>query len=328
MAMDWTRLKAILDQHERYLLTCHVRPDCDAIGSELAMAELLESLGKTVQIVNADPTPPRLAFIDPSKRIEILADDRLSEEQSAAEVIIVLDTGAWAQLGEMGEVIRQSPARRVVIDHHSGRAELDAETFQDREAEATGRLIYELAMALDLPITESMAMPLFAALATDTGWFRFPSTKSSTYQVAAALIDAGALPNEIFRQLYEQDSLARAKLRSTVLAHISLELEGRLAHTYLLGQDFDETGALLSETEDFINMAMMIAGTEVAMMLTEQGSQRFKLSLRSRSEFDCNKVAALFGGGGHQKAAGATLEGDFSKVQTKVLDAVTAVMAN
>lgn len=328
MAMDWTRLQAILDQHERFLLTCHVRPDCDAIGSELAMAELLESLGKTVQIVNADRTPPRLAFIDPANRIQILPADRLTAEQENTEVIIVLDTGAWAQLGKMGEMIRQSTAKRVVIDHHSGKAELEAETFQDQDTEATGRLIYDLSVALDLPITESMAMPLFAALATDTGWFRFPSTKSSTYQVAAALVDAGARPNEIFRQLYEQDSLSRAQLRSIVLAHITLDLEGRLAHTYLLSHDFEETGALRSETEDFINMAMMIGGTEVAIMLTEQHPQRFKLSLRSRSDFDCNRVAALFGGGGHQKAAGATLEGAFPEVQAKVLDAVKAVMAS
>ena len=239
----WSRLRTLIDRHHDFVLTSHVRPDCDALGSELAMAGLLETLGKRVRIVNADPTPARLAFLDPQRRIQVLDQDVDRAELASCEVIIVLDTGAWGQLGRMADVIRSVRAHVVVIDHHASDGELAATVFKDPDAEATGRLVADLAEFLGLPIRPDIATPLFGALATDTGWFRFPSTRSSTYRVAARLIEAGAVPHAIYRQLYECDSPARVKLRARVLDRITTELAGRLAHTYVRMDDFADTGA-------------------------------------------------------------------------------------
>ncbi len=184
--------------------------------------------------------------------------------------MIVLDTSAWQQLGDFADVIRGSSKPVVVIDHHASDGELPALVLKDAEAEATGRLIFDLARFLHVPLTREMADALFAAIATDTGWFRFPSTSSSTYRVVSELVDAGACPTEIYRQLYERDSISRSKLRGIVLARIVTELADRLAHTHVRADDFAETGALPSETEDFVNMALAIDGTDVAVMLTEQ----------------------------------------------------------
>ena len=143
----WHELKAILDRHQRFVLTSHVRPDCDALGSELAMAEVLDYLGKEVRIVNADAVPPRLAFVDPQQRIEVLPDgaaSRASATWEPVDVIMVLDTGAWGQLGRMADVIRHTSAQVVVIDHHANDGELNAVVFQDATAEATGRLVADL----------------------------------------------------------------------------------------------------------------------------------------------------------------------------------------
>jgi phosphoesterase RecJ-like protein len=325
-SIAWDQLKAILDRHHDYLLTSHVRPDCDALGSELAMAGILDALGKKVRIVNADSTPPRLAFVDPRQRIEVLHRNVDPDELTRVEVILVLDTGAWGQLGSMAEVIRNTSARVVVIDHHANEGELKGDIFQDERAEATGRLVADLARFLKVEISPEMARTLFAAIATDTGWFRFPSTDGSTYRVVADLVDAGARPHEIYQQLYENDSLSRAHLRGRVLSRIVTELDGRLAHTFVRESDFGQTGARRSETEDFINMALAIEGTDVAVMLTEYPVGTVKVSFRSRTSIDCSRVAATFQGGGHKAAAGATLQGTLEEVRTRVLDAVRAAM--
>jgi phosphoesterase RecJ-like protein len=171
-----------------------------------------------------------------------------------------------------------------------------------------------------------MATPLFAAIATDTGWFRFSSTSSNTYRVAAGLMDAGARPDRIYNALYEQDTLARLQLVGRILARATTELDGRLIHTAVLGEDFRETGALPSDTEDVINMTLEVAGTQVAVILVEQPQGGFKVSFRSRSTVDCSRLAETFGGGGHKAAAGAFVEGPLAEAQARVLDAARQAM--
>lgn len=326
MTINWTAFGELVAKHERFLLISHMRPDCDALGSELGMAGLLDALGKDVRIVNPEPTPPNLAFIDPESRIEAIGVGVTLEDLADREVLMVLDTSAWAQLGDMASVIRALPAKKIILDHHMGEDDLGAELFKDRTAEATGRLVVDAAESLNVPLDAKMAMPLFAALSTDTGWFRFPSATASTYRCAAKLIQAGADPTYLYKALYEQDSLGRMRLRGVVLARIQSEVEGRLAHTFVRLTDFTETGAVSSDTEDLINLALSIVGTEVAVILVELPGEQFKVSFRSRCDVDCSQLARGFGGGGHKAAAGATLAGTFDEVQERVLDAVRAAM--
>jgi bifunctional oligoribonuclease and PAP phosphatase NrnA len=326
MTINWTAFGDIIQNHQRFVLTSHLRPDCDALGSELGMAGLLDTLGKDVRIVNPQPTPPNLAFIDPEQRIEAIGVGVTAEDLEDREVLMILDTSAWAQLGDMGPFIRSTRAKRIVLDHHVGEDDLGAELFKDRTAEATGRLVVDAAESLNVPLDQRMATPLFAALATDTGWFRFPSASASTYRCAAKLIEAGANPSSLHRILYEQDTLGRMRLRGLVLERIQSDVGGRLAHTYVRLTDFVETGAVPSDTEDLINLALSIVGTEFAVILVELPNDQFKISFRSRSDVDCSQLAKSFGGGGHKAAAGATLTGPFEEVQQRVLDAVRAAM--
>lgn len=326
MPINWPRFAEIVRGHSRFLLTSHIRPDCDALGSELGMAAVLEALGKQVRIVNGQATPPNLAFIDPAKRIGVIGATVQPAELTDTEVLMILDTSAWQQLGPMADVVRASRAVKLVMDHHLSEDDLAAEQFKEVTAEATGRLVVEAADSLGVALTPEIATPLFAAIATDTGWFRFNSASSGTYRVAARLIDAGARPSRIFQALYEQDTIGRVKLRGVILARVANELNGRLAHTYVLKEDFSQTGALPSDTEDVINMALAIAGTEVAVIMVEQQAGGFKLSFRSRGPVDCSKLAEQFGGGGHKAAAGAFLSGSLAEVQPVVLDAVRQAM--
>ena len=326
MTIDWQRFADITKDHNKFLVTSHIRPDCDALGSELGMAMILEALGKDVIIVNGDATPPNLAFIDPQHRIKKLGQDVQAADLDDIDVLIVLDTSAWAQLGPMSDVIRTTKAKKLLVDHHVSGDDIGAELFKDTTAEATGRLVLEAAEHLGVTVTPEIAAPLFAAIATDTGWFRFSSVDSVTYRAVARLVDAGVRPCDIYGELYERDTLGRLRLRGLILSRVESELDGRLVHTYVLKEDFTRTGALPSDTEDVINMTLAITGTEVAVIMVEQSSGGFKLSFRSRCELDCSQIAEQFGGGGHKAAAGAFIKGSLDQVRPKVLDVVRAAM--
>jgi len=326
MSIQWPELTALLQAKQRFLLTSHIRPDCDALGSELGLAGILEALGKQVTIVNGQETPPNLAFIDPERRIKALHQDVQPEALQAHDLLIILDTSAWAQLGPMGDVIRATGMPKIIIDHHVSADDLGATAYKNTTAEATGRIIAELAEHLHVPLTPAIATPLYAAVATDTGWFRFGSVSSSTYRAIAKLVDAGAVPSAIYRDLYEQETLGRSRLRGIILARLATELNGRLVYTYVRKGDFAQAGAEPSDTEDAINLALAIKGTEVAVIMVEQPTGGFKISLRSRCAVDCSQLAATFGGGGHKAAAGAFINEPFEVAQEKLLAAVRQAM--
>ena len=319
MTIDWNSLKQIIDSANSVILTSHIRPDCDALGSELGMAGLLESLGKKVRIVNGQSTPPNLQFIDPENRIMCVGEDVPASDLINDDLLMVLDTSAWAQLGPMGEVVKQFKGKKVIFDHHVGEDDLGAEPFKNTTAEATGRLVVEAADHWGVKITPEMAMPLYAAIATDTGWFRFPSVSANTYRVTATLVESGAVPSQIYQDLYERQSVGRIRLAGVTLSRIETELDGRFAHTHILKEDFEKTGALPSDTEDLVNAALEIDGTEFAVIMIEQQTGGFKISFRSRCELECNEIAAQFGGGGHRAAAGAFIKEDFANVSNAVL---------
>ena len=197
--------------------------------------------------------------------------------------------------------------------------DIDAELFKNTTAEAAGRMVVEAAEHLGVELTPEIAMPLYAAIATDTGWFRFPSVSDVTYETAAKLLRAGASPAETYGELYERETVGRVRLRGVVLSRIEVELDGRLAHTYIKPEDYEATGALPSDTEDLINLALEIDGTKFAIILVGQAGGGYKISFRSRCGVACNEVAKKFGGGGHKAAAGAFIDDSFENVSEKVL---------
>ncbi len=321
MGVSW---KAFVDQishYQSFTLTSHIRPDCDALGSELGMAEVLQAIGKDVMIVNAHRTPTALQFLDPAGRIRVLGDN-ITAEEVKADCHMILDTSAWAQLGDMGDVFRASRSDKMVLDHHVGEDELGATMYKDYQAEATGHLVVQAADAFNVPLTRAMAVPLFAAIATDTGWFRFGSVTPETYRVIARLMDAGVVPSEVYSDLYERDTLGRLRLRGLILSRTKSELDGALMYTHVCKEDFAAMGAEPNDTEDAINLTLAVEGTKAAVIFVEQLRGGFKLSFRSRCSFDCNAIARQFNGGGHKAAAGAFQEGTLADVQAKVLPAV------
>ncbi len=322
MKIDWLPLVEMIRSHDRFLLTSHQRADCDAIGSEMALALILETLGKQVAIVNADEVPEHIAFMDPYGRVAVLGSSAPLEALRGFDAMIVVDTSAWVQLGRMAEVVRNFPGVRVVIDHHVSEDDMQALVFKDDRAEATGRLILQVAEALGVKLTPQIAEPLFAAIATDTGWFRFSSVTADTFAALSKLTAAGAQPGKTFAQLFEQHSLARLHLRGRILEHVKPDCGHRLLWTYVTADDFRECGAQRTDTEDSINTLLTVKGVETAVLFVELDPEVTKVSLRSRSEFNVNKIAEMFGGGGHRQAAGITFPGPLIEAQQAILDAL------
>jgi phosphoesterase RecJ-like protein len=324
--VDWSRFAEIVGAGRRFITTTHIRPDCDTLGCSLAMAAILESLGKEVLTLNGAAVPPNYSFLDPQGRFKQLDVQVPRAELEAYDAVIVLDTSAWAQLGPMADVLRTTKIKKVVIDHHLSSDDLGAEMFKDTSAEATGRLVIEAADRLGVPLTPAIAVPAYVALATDTGWFRFSSTQPRTLELAARLVAAGARPDAIYKDLYENDTLPRLNLTGRALSRAQTELDGRLIYTWLEQADFAACRALPSDSEDLINLTLAVHGTQAAVILVEQKTGGYKLSFRSRCDLNCAQVAEQFGGGGHKKAAGAFIDDSLESARRRALDAVRAAM--
>jgi len=325
MPVDWSPLVAMIQEHQRFLLMTHIRPDADGMGSQLALAEALRGLGKQVRVAVASTIPPRYDFLNPANAV--IERFRLpGKEFVNQDVIIILDTGTWNQLGDFADFLKSQPITRVVIDHHQTQDDLGGLTFVDTTAEATGRLTYELIQALRVAITPTIANALLMALATDTGWFRHANTTAASFSLASELVRHGAEPTRLYEQLYESAPLSRLRLTGKALDRLQLHAAGQIAYTEVFLKDYDETGAVPGDTEELINYTRSIAGVEVGLIFIEQPEGGTKISFRARSRVDVSKLAQQFGGGGHRLAAGARTNMPLAATREAVLRAVEAVL--
>jgi phosphoesterase RecJ-like protein len=324
MPIDWKPLVELVRAKQRFLLTTHVRPDPDGLGSMLGLADTLSALGREVGMVISSPYPPRYDFLDPGKRVrrfQLPGDDYRS-----FEAVIILDTGTWNQLGDFGTFLKTVNVPRFVIDHHPTQDELGATRLVDTSAEATGRLVYEVIQALKAPLGGDAAQHLFAALATDTGWFRHPNTTPATFALAQVLADAGANPTWLYDQIYEQNRLPRMHLTGLVLERLRTIENGLIAYTELRREDYKATGASPSDSEDLVNFTRGLIGVEVGVFFMEQPEGGVKVSLRSRQRVNVSQIAESFGGGGHRLASGAILQTTLEEAERRVLTAVAEAL--
>jgi phosphoesterase RecJ-like protein len=322
-SIDWTPLADLVEIHDRFLVTTHVRPDGDALGSEVGMAGLLRQKGKDVRVVNVSHTPPRYDFLDPDGTLfEHFGSQVQPADLTDREVAVILDLSAWNQLGDMADFIRGFPGPRVVIDHHVSQDDMGALFLKDTAAEATGTLVMSAVSALGGSLTREVASGLLTAIAMDTGWFRHTNTRAGTLRAAAELIESGAPIAAIYRDLFERNTLGRLKLIGETLSNLRTEQAGRIAYATISRHDLERTGAIPPDSEDLVDFTVSLRGVEVGMLFIEQARGGVKVSFRSRNGLDCARLAASLGGGGHRAAAGATLPGPMASCVERVLAAV------
>jgi phosphoesterase RecJ-like protein len=323
MSIDWTPLADLIETHDRFLVTAHVRPDGDALGSEVGMAGLLRQRGKDVRVVNASPTPPRYDFLDPDGNLFLQLGKSIDAASLAdREVAIILDLSSWNQLGEMADPIRAFQGPRVVIDHHVSQDDLGAIYLKDTTAEATGMLVANAIKSLGGSFTPEVATGLLTAIAMDTGWFRHSNTHPRTLRVVADLIEAGAKINGIYRNLFERNTLGRLRLLGETLVDLHLGFDGRVAYATISLDHMARSGAIPPDTEDLIDYVVSVKGVSVGLLFIEQAKGGVKVSFRSRNGLDCSRLAGSLGGGGHREAAGVSLDSSMEESVPRVLEAV------
>ncbi len=340
MAVQWQNFKTLIRDSRKILIASHAKLDGDALGSELALAAALRSLGFFVTVVNPDLPAEMFRFIGKdfeeirffdgtkSRESESEVDSRklLPEEAFEYDTLISVDTSARGQLRSISELIDSGRMKVIVIDHHAVRESLTEHDFSDSSKPAAGCLVMELIENLGVPLTLrengsscSIADFLFFAIATDTGWFRFPSVLPETFAQAARLTEVGASTSRLYRFAYENYSPARLKLLGVLAKNSVHDFGGRLACSWLEKSDFEQCGAVMGDTADLVNALLMTAGVEAAVLFTEVPGG-FRLNLRSRGELNVGRIAGFFGGGGHKNAAGATVAGRLEEVRRNVLE--------
>ncbi|MBI1881707.1 MAG: bifunctional oligoribonuclease/PAP phosphatase NrnA [Chloroflexi bacterium] len=323
----WQTIISLIEQNTHFIITSHHNPDCDALGSELALAEHLANLGKKVTIINSDPTPDAFRFLDPQRTIKKYSPAKHADLIKEAQVIVVVDaSGEWKRVGRVGEALAQAGAVKACIDHHPDSTDFVDMALVDTDAAATAELIYELVVAMHGSISEQMAQALYAAIVTDTGSFRFPKTGPRTHQITAEVLRAGAQPYQIYRQLYEQYSLARVRLKGHVIDSIKTAAQGQIAYYGLDQQTLNAYGVKTSELDTFASLGQEISGVRVVVFCLQSSKSKVKISLRSDDSVEINHLAVSYGGGGHTSAAGAMVTGRLDDVMAEVVEKVKRLL--
>jgi phosphoesterase RecJ-like protein len=306
-------LLATFRSHPHFLLTSHSRPDGDAIGSVLALAEVLDQLGCRVDIILADPIPSTYRALPNLERIHHSpsADD---VDPLRIAPAILLECDGIARTGLLGLEGRTL----INIDHHASGRNFASVNWIDEHACAVAAMVYSIAIAAGVDITPSMATCLYAAILSDTGSFTYSSTTADTFALVHHLAACGANPSQIARDIYLSNPASKIRLLGIALSN--LQTEGDLAWTWVTSEDMDRIGAVPEDCEGVVNYLISIAGVESAVFLREVAdASQFRLSIRSKGKIDVAQIAEAFGGGGHRSASGCTLDGPLEVATERIL---------
>jgi phosphoesterase RecJ-like protein len=310
----------------RVALTTHVNADGDGVGAEVALWHLLTARGVRAAITNPTPFPDRYQFL-------LAGTDRADKSREAvkhvrrADAIVVLDISDLGRLGHLGEAVKERAVPVACVDHHATNGSLPpGPRLVDATACATGELVFDLARAARWPIDTNTARALYVALLTDTGGFRFSNTSPRALRVAAELLGHGLDAEEIYREVYATASAGRIRLTAEVLETLVAEPEIGLAWVTVPPGALERHDVDAEELEGIVEVPRSIRGVHLAILFRQLSGGRIKASFRSIGDVDVAKLAGSFGGGGHTKAAGASLNGSLAEVQEKVLAVAREVL--
>lgn len=287
-------------KRQRFVMTSHVRPDGDAIGSQLAMAYALRHLGKQVRIVNRDAAPPPLSSFPGVADIEIA--ERVDDPGDA---VIVMESGDLSRTGvaglERGFIIN--------IDHHVGNTMFGAVNWFDVSAAACGEMVFDLVRELGVPLTYEIALHVYVAILTDTGSFHYSNITPRTFDISRQCVEAGVKPPDVARSIFDNNSLGRLTLFGAVLSRMQLDDTGRVATLAVDQQLAADSGGTYEDTEGLINLPLTVKDIQAVVFFKEIGPGDWRVSMRSKGNVDINAVAREFGGGGHKNASGCSAVG-------------------
>ncbi len=305
-----SHLRAVVEKlksFDKFVVTTHMSSDGDGVGSQLALGRALKGLGKQVALINPTQVPENLRFLlhDPNE-IVTPRDIPSPEKFFRSAFTVVVDMGAFERLGAVLPLSRQSEGL-IVIDHHRLDQEKGVVYLIDEEACATGAIVREVIEHLDVPASLEIAEPLYAAILTDTGSFRYPSTTPKTHALAAELLAAGVQPQRIYSEIFERQSPARLKLTGAILSTLRQSPGGKVAWIEVRHEMIRRVGARMEDADDLVNFTVQVDGVVAGFFFKELGNKATKVSCRSRGAFPIDRFVSPWGGGGHANAAGVRL---------------------
>ena len=304
-----------IKNHKAFLITAHINLEGDSIGSQLAMKELLKGLGKTTYIVDSDRVPDHYKFLPKSEEISNRTD-----KSPDFDAVVVLDCPTMKRIGKVQDMVTRDKFI-INIDHHISNENFGSVNWVDPKASSAGEMVYKLFKEMGVPLTKEIALCLYIAILTDTGSFNYENTSSITHEIAGQLLSYGLEPALVSESVYERRSISDLKLLGLVLATLKVNEEGDVAYLEVTRKVLKETGADLSKSENIINYARSLDKVKVAILFKEnlKDGNKINVSFRSKGNTDVNELAAHFGGGGHVRASGCTMEGTLLEAEKKVL---------
>jgi phosphoesterase RecJ-like protein len=311
----------VLRAHQQFAVLSHVRPDGDALGSQLGLALSLSKLGKKVVVRNEDGLLEKYSFLPGGEFLQT----PLGEPQDF-DVAIALDTATQNRLGTAAELVR-SAKTWINIDHHPSNPGYGDLVYIDSTAPATGQILFELITSQGLPMDAAIAENLFVAISTDTGSFQYPNTTARTFEIGAELLRRGVDVGRVSQLLYENYPRRRTELLRELLGTMRFEAGGKIASFSLSLKVAADLNVKPEDNEGLIDHLRAIQGVIVAVFFEELIDGKVRVSMRSKSEeVDVSAICQKFGGGGHKLAAGTRVRGTLAEVEQKILEAICDVI--
>jgi phosphoesterase RecJ-like protein len=315
-------------RHQRFLLTTHLNPDGDAIGSEVAFARWLRGMGKSVRILNDSVTPNAFLFLTDEDPVEVYEPELAERRFAEADALVVLDTSNRQRIGRLATALDQHVIEIAVLDHHVSQPQgFGRVNLIDPELAATGELVYDLMREAGATIDRRAAEALYVALMTDTGGFRYSNTDSHAHRMAAELLALGLDPQELYARVHSNAPAGRLRFFGEVLAKLEMRADGQLAVLDAAPEQFQRHGLVGADTEGLVDMPRSIAGVELVALFSEVEPGKVKVSLRSAGRVAIDQVCTRLGGGGHPHAAGVLLRGTRDDARARVLPELEAALA-
>ncbi len=320
--------RRLLGQRGPFVLTTHINPDGDAIGSMIGLARFLRSRGAAVRMIAQDAAPPNLKFLENAD----LASEAYEPAQhdaplAATERVILLDNSAPDRLGRMEQPLLGVASKTLCIDHHPTRGTPWAENILDRSACATAAMVHELLAEVGWQPDLPAARALYVGIATDTGFFRFNSTNAQGHAIAAQLLQLGVEPARCYQEIYERNSVAYTRLLGRALADLRTTDDGSVVAVRITHAMIDSCGARGVDTSEMTTPLLALDGVWIALLFRELPGRRVKVSLRSKGDTDVHQLALEFGGGGHRNASGIVTDGKLDDVMQEVMRRAAALVA-
>jgi bifunctional oligoribonuclease and PAP phosphatase NrnA len=298
---------------QRFVISSHARPDGDSLGSQLAMAYALRSLGKDVVVVNADPAPSTLMAFPGVPDIRIASD-----AGGPFDAAIIMECGDLPRTGVTG----LDRSFVINIDHHPGNSGYGQINWFDAGAAACAEMVFDLVRALGAPLSLEIATHIYLAVLTDTGSFHYSGISPRTFDMCRQLVEAGVDPTGVSRQVFDTNTIGRLKLFGTVMQGMAIDATGRVAVLYLDRAIAASTGGEYEDTDGLINQPLTVKEIQVVVFFKQLDRDRYRVSLRSKGDIDIGAIAKTYGGGGHKNASGCTATGGIEALRRAFVEQI------